>query len=180
MKIKVKLFDGQVMPEIIDKGDWIDLRANKDFEPLRPNASVLEKETYIMRGEVKLRSVRFEYAEMPLGIAMKLPAGFEAIVAPRSSLCKKHGVICANSIGIIDNTYCGNEDEWKMPLLGVGRGLEGPIFAGTRIAQFRIQLSQKATFWQKLRWFFSSKIKFEFVEELNDNNRGGIGSTGSN
>lgn len=80
-----------------------------------------------------------------------------------------------NSQGIIDNSYCGNDDEWKFPAMAFK---EIVIPKGTRIAQFRIVLSQKATIWQKIKHMFSSRIKLQKVESLSWNNRGGFGSTG--
>ena len=154
LKIKIKTFASQILPEIIDKGDWIDLRSNEEY--------VANKE---------------EYKLLKLGVAMELPDGFEAIVVPRSSTFKTWGILLANSMGIIDNSYSGDNDEWRFPAWFT-RGTI--IHKGDRICQFRIQLSQKATFWQKLHWLLSSKIKIEHVEKLNTINRGGVGSTGKN
>lgn len=152
LKIKVKTFAGQVLPKIIDKGDWIDLRATADYN-LNPG----------------------EYRLLNLGVAMELPKGFEAIVVPRSSAFRNYGILCANSFGVIDYSYNGDMDEWKFPAFSPKGSM---ILAGDRICQFRIQLSQKATVWQKIRWFLSSGIKIEKVERLNTINRGGVGSTG--
>lgn len=154
LKIKIKLKEGQVMPRIIKKGDWIDLYSNE---------------------EVKLNAGEFKLVD--LGVAMELPKGFEAIVISRSSSFKNFGFIQTNSIGVIDNSYCGNEDWWKDPILSI---LGTYIKVGDRICQFRIQLSQKATFWQKLKWLFSSEIELEQVDNLTSSNRGGFGSTGKN
>jgi dUTP pyrophosphatase len=93
----------------------------------------------------------------------------------RSSTPKKFGVITANSEGVIDNTYCGNNDEWKYPALAIK---DTTINEGDRICQFRIQLSQKATVWQKLKWLLSSGVKIVEVESLSGANRNGFGSTG--
>lgn len=152
LKIKIKTFGEQVLPEVIDKGDWIDLRSNE--------------EVLFEKGDYKLIS---------LGVAMELPKGFEAIVVPRSSTPKNFGIMCANSFGVIDNSYSGDNDEWKFPAIAIRKTV---LLMDERICQFRIQLSQKATFWQKLKWFFSNGIKIERVEKLNTINRGGIGSTG--
>lgn len=153
LKIKVKTFGGQTLPKIINKGEWIDLRANIDSSSHN-------------KGDIFI---------IPLGVGMILPDGFEAIIAPRSSTPKNFGIMCANSFGVIDNSYSGNEDEWKFPAYVIEKK---DIHTGDRICQFRIQLSQKATFWQKLKWLFSSGIEIEIVEKLNTINRGGIGSTG--
>jgi dUTP pyrophosphatase len=122
--------------------------------------------------------VQYSYAVIPLGVCMQLPKGYEAIVAARSSTAKKYGIIMANGIGIIDNSYCGDEDEWCFPAIGMK---DATIEAGSRICQFRIQLSQKATIWQKIKWLFTSKITFKVVEHLNNKNRMGLGEgTGHN
>ena len=85
LKIKIKTFKDQILPEIISKGDWIDLRAAEDYN-LKP-------------GEYKL---------LKLGVAMELPKGFEALVIPRSSTFKNYGVLLANSVGMIDGSYNGD------------------------------------------------------------------------
>lgn len=152
IKIKVKLLADIPLPEIISVGDWIDLRVAEEY--------VADK------GEYKL---------LKLGVAMQLPAGFEAVVAPRSSTFKHWGVLMCNSFGIIDNSYSGDSDEWRFSAYFTRRAI---LHSGDRICQFRIQLSQKATVWQKLRWLFSSGIEFKKVDKLNAINRGGLGSTG--
>ena len=83
--------------------------------------------------------------------------------------------MCANSEGVIDNSYCGDEDEWRFPAIAFR---DTTINKGERICQFRIQLSQKATIWQKLRWLFSNKIELVSVDKLESINRGGFGTTG--
>ena len=105
---------------------------------------------------------------------MKLPKGFEAVVLPRSSTFGKYNIIMTNSEGVIDNSYSGNNDEWKFPALAFQKTT---IAQGQRICQFRIQLSQDATVWQKLKWLFSNGIRLERVESLDDIDRGGFGST---
>lgn len=156
LKIKVKLRVGQVMPRIIKKGDWIDLRA---LEPVEYKAG--------------------DSGMINLGVAMQLPEGYEALVLPRSSTFNKYGIILVNSCGVIDNTYCGNGDFWKFQYFALR---DGDIkideeHKDMRICQFRIQLSQKATFWQKLKWLFSSGIELKQVDNLTSSNRGGFGST---
>jgi dUTP pyrophosphatase len=116
-----------------------------------------------------------EVKYLPLGIAMKLPKGYEAVMVSRSSTSKKLGVIQANCLAVIDNSYSGNNDQWHFPALPIR---ETELKAGTRICQFRVQLSQKATIWQKIKWLFNSGIEIEKVDSLDDNNRGGLGSTG--
>ena len=140
-QIKIKYFTDIQPIEPIVKGDWIDLRAADDVN--------------LKQGE---------FALIPLGIAMQLPAGYEAIVAPRSSTCKKFGVIQTNSIGVIDETYCGDNDQWMMPVMAV-RDTE--IKKNDRVCQFRIIKHQPS-------------ISFETVSTLGNENRGGFGSTGKN
>ena len=164
MRIKVKLKDSELKLNIIKKGDWIDLYVAEDT-PLVPN---------ITKGGGQ-GSPRFKI--IPLNIAMQLPEGYEAIIAPRSSIYKNFGITCANSIGVIDNTYCGDDDWWGFPALIFKRGT---LKKGDRICQFRIQLSQKATLLQKIKWLFTSKIEFEYVKSLSKLSRGGFGSTGKN
>lgn len=123
----------------IQVGDWLDLRAAEDVD-LQP-------------GEFKL---------IPLGVAMQLPTGYEAIVAPRSSTFNKYGIIMTNSIGIIDETYCGDTDEWKFPAFALK---ECHIKKNERICQFRIIKHQP-------------KVYLDEVECLGNDGRGGFGSTG--
>ena len=112
---------------------------------------------------------------LPLGVAMRLPEGFEANIVSRSSTFKKFGFIQVNSFGIIDNSYNGNDDEWKDPVYFLK---DGVISYGDRICQFRLNLSQKATVWQKIKWLFTSGFEFVEVDSLGSESRGGFGSTG--
>ena len=125
--------------EILSNGDWIDLRIAEDIS--------------LEAGEFKL---------IPLGVAMMLPKGYEALVIPRSSTFKKYGIIQANSIGLIDETYCGNNDEWHFPAYAT-RNISIP--KNTRICQFRIIEHQPS-------------VGIVVVTELSEINRGGFGSTG--
>lgn len=140
MKIKVKYFD-EKLPKIeqIAAGDWIDLRASETVT--------------MLAGDFRM---------IHLGIAMELPEGYEAIIAPRSSMFKHTGCIQTNSIGVIDESYCGDEDEWMLPVWCM-RSMT--INKGDRICQFRIVKHQP-------------EIEFETVQELGNKNRGGFGSTG--
>ena len=155
MKIKVKVLTDGCMPVINKKGDWIDLRAAKNM-----SFSLKEAVNYI-----------------PLGVAMQLPKGFEAIVASRSSTPKKQGMFIPCGIGVIDNSYSGNGDQWHFIAVPLK---DTKINKGDRICQFRIQLSQKATFLDKIKWLFSNKIELVQVNNLNEETRGGLGSTGVN
>lgn len=125
--------------EKTEKGDWIDLRAAEDVE--------------LKAGESKCIS---------LGVSIKLPHGYEALVIPRSSTFKHWGIIQTNHIGLIDNSYCGNDDVWMFPALATRDVL---IEKNSRICQFRIQKKM-------------DKLNFITVDEMEDENRGGLGSSG--
>lgn len=163
------------MPSIIKKGEWIDLYTAEDVTLKGPYSKTLRKKT--KNGEVieRYRDVVFSSTLIPLGVCMEIPKGTEALLLPRSSTFKNCGILQTNSEGIIDSTYCSDKDEWKMAVLAT-RNVT--ILAGTRIAQFRIQLSQKATVWQKIKWLFSSSVKIKRVKSLKGLERGGFGSTG--
>lgn len=166
--IKIKKINKNIAtPEISKKGDWIDLRAAKDMAIAGPYTMQARKD--------KDRKVIFDSNLVSLGIAMELPKGYEAVVNMRSSAFKNYCVILANSQGVIDNTYNGDGDQWFVHLIAFH---DTVICEGDRICQFRIQLSQKATVWQKLKWLFSSGVKIKVVENLGNKNRGGHGSTG--
>ena len=177
LKILVKRFKNEngepliELPKIIKKGDWIDLASTKDLILQAPQAGTLKG------SEVKHRDVVSEVTYIPLGVAIKLPDGYEAIIAPRSSAAKKMGIMCANSIGIVDNSYQGDEDQWMFPAVTLRKT---SISKNTRICQFRIQLSQKATMWQRIKWLFTSGVELIEVDSLSGNNRGGFGSTDIN
>lgn len=142
LDIKIRYLEtGLVEVKVTEIGDWIDLRSAETV--------------CLYKGEKAL---------LRLGVAMKLPDGYEAILAPRSSTFKNYGIIQTNGIGIIDSTYCGNNDEWMMPVLATR---EIMIHKNDRICQFRIQKKQPA-------------IKFVVVDKLGDEDRGGFGSTGTN
>ena len=138
--ILIKYFTDGIKP--LNKkeiGDWIDLRAAEDVE--------------LKKGEFYL---------IPLGVGMKLPKGYEANIVPRSSTFKNYGIIQTNSFAVIDNTYCGDEDMWRMPVYATR---DTVINKNDRICQFRINKNQPC-------------VKFETVEKLESINRGGFGSTG--
>ena len=139
MKIKVKYHTDILPLEMNEKGDWVDLRAAQDMK-LREGCSY-----YI-----------------PLGISVELPDGYEAHVAPRSSTFKNWGIIQTNSVGVIDNSYCGDNDIWMMPVYAT-RFTE--IKKNDRICQFRIVEKQP-------------HLEFETVDHLGNEDRGGFGSTG--
>ncbi len=140
-KIKIKYFTDKIekLCYIDGKSDWIDLRCAEDM--------------VIKKGEFKL---------VPLGVAMELPEGYEAHVVPRSSTYKNFGLIQTNHCGIIDESYCGDNDQWYMPVLAM-RDTE--LHVNDRICQFRIMEHQPA-------------IGFEECDHLDGKDRGGFGSTG--
>ena len=168
--IKIKVLTEGCTPVISEDGDWIDLRAAEDIHLESPYAIARSR-----KGGESSRKVVFPTKYIPLGVAMQLPAGMEGNVVARSSTNKNFHVIQSNAFAVIDQPYCGPNDQWHMPVVTTG---EVNIKKGDRICQFRIQLSQKATFWQKLKWLFSSGVKIEVVEELGNPNRGGLGSSG--
>jgi dUTP pyrophosphatase len=137
--IKIRYLRDIQKIERFNIGDWIDLRAAEDV--------------MIDSGQFKL---------IPLGVAMELPQGYEALVAPRSSTFKKLGIILANSIGIIDESYKGDGDEWHFPAYAVKDTF---IHKNERICQFRIIKHQPM-------------IHLMEVDHLGNEDRGGIGSTG--
>lgn len=174
LKIKVKVLTEGCMPEINPKGDWIDLRSAMDMEIPAPQSGTL-KRTTINGEEVSHRDVEIPTYYIPLGVAMQLPKGFEAIIDSRSSGPKKLGLFIPSGQGVVDNTYNGNDDQWHYVCSPMR---ETAIEAGDRICQFRIQLSQKATMWQKIKWLLSSGIELVEVDDLGDDNRGGFGTSG--
>lgn len=176
MKIKVFEKTKGCFPKEFEVGDWFDLCAAKDIKLVASTASTLrystKKNPVSEEDKPKKRNVTFQSVLIPLGVCMEIPKGYEAIIVPRSSTFKKYGVIQTNSEGIIDNSYSSEKDEWKFPVLATRDVI---IPKGTRIAQFRVQLSQKATSWQKLKWLFSGKMKLVKVEHLDNAVRGGFG-----
>ena len=139
--IKIKYFTDKIdkLTYIDGKSDWIDLRA--------------AEEVALKKGEFKL---------IPLGVAMELPEGYEAHVVPRSSTFKNFGIIQTNHQGVIDCSYCGDNDQWFMPAYAVR---DTQIHINDRICQFRIMENQP-------------KLSFEQVQSLDNADRGGHGSTG--
>lgn len=168
MKIKVKLFNKNCKFEAIKKGEWIDLRAAETYQLDAPYAHTLNSKR-------NKRTVVFDEHKIPLGIGMKLPKGIEAQILPRSGTFNSFGIILANHKGIIDSSYSGPDDQWAFQAIALR---DTVINEGDRICQFRIMPSQKATVWQKIKWLFTNKIEFEFVDDYDGENRGGFGSTG--
>jgi len=142
MEIRIKYHDDEIAKMGLEQhGDWIDLRAAEDAE--------------IAPGGFKIIS---------LGVSMKLPAGYEAHLAPRSSTYKKWGILQTNSVGVIDELYCGEDDVWGFPAYSPNGSV---IHKGDRIAQFRLV--------EKM-----DMVDFVRVDHLDDTSRGGFGSSGAN
>lgn len=175
LTLKIKRLNRNIeLPKVIKKGEWIDLRAAKTVTLEAPQAGTLK--THKVNGEnVSHRDVTFNPVAIGLGVAMRLPEGFEALILPRSGTFNNFGMILANSQGVIDNSYSGDGDEWKFQAIPLR---DSVINEGERICQFRIQLSQKATMWQKLKWLFCSGIRIEEVVRLGGPDRGGFSTTG--
>ena len=149
LKIKIKYFKGATKIKKIKKGSWIDLYAAKDV--------------FVKEGT---------RAMIPLGVAMELPSGYEAHLAPRSSTFKTWGIIQTNSVGVIDYTYMGDNDQWHLPVYClVGKDFfidtKGTMIKkGDKICQFRIIEEMP-------------EVEFEEVETLGNEDMGGFGSTGT-
>lgn len=170
LKIKVKVLTEGCLPVISENGDWIDLRAAKDMEIRAAQAGVQYQEN-----NEKYRDVHIPVTYIPLGVAMQLPKGFEAIIASRSSGPKKLGLFIPSGKGVVDYVYNGEDDQWHY----VASPMTNTVISkGDRVCQFRIQLSQKATMWQKIKWLFSSGVEIVEVDNLSNNNRGGLGTSG--
>lgn len=139
--IQIKYFTDKIdkLTYVDGKSDWIDLRAAKEME--------------IKAGE---------YALIPLGVAMKLPEGYEAHIVPRSSTYKNYGLIQTNHMGVVDESYSGDNDQWHMPVYALR---DTVIHVNDRVCQFRIMEHQP-------------KIIFDEVEVLEGPDRGGFGTTG--
>ena len=151
MKLKIKYFEDATKLKKITKGNWIDVYANKDV--------------FVPQGE---------RAMIPLGFALELPKGWEGHLAPRSSTFKSWGIIQTNSVGVVDDTYIGDNDQWHMPVYCLqGKSILNSLYTdeegtwinkGDKIGQFRIMEVMP-------------EIEFEEVESLENENRGGFGTT---
>ena len=139
--IKVKYFSDDMEPlcYVDGKSDWIDLHT--------------AEEVTLKAGEFRL---------IPLGVAIALPEGYEAHIVPRSSTFKNYGILQTNSMGVVDCSYCGDNDQWRMPVYATR---DVTIEKNARICQFRIMRNQPP-------------LRFTRVERLDGPDRGGFGSTG--
>lgn len=141
LPIKIKYLRDIKEISVYDFGDWIDLRAGETV--------------YLTPGET---------AVIPLGVAMELPEGYSAIIAPRSSTFAKWGIMQTNSIGIIDESYCGDNDEWMLPVIAMR---QTTIHKNDRICQFRLVKK-------------TQPIGFMPVKTLGNKDRKGFGHSGKN
>lgn len=140
--VKVKYHvDGLEPVTQAHSGEWCDLRCAEDVE---------------------LKKGDFKYID--LGVSIALPAGYEAILAPRSSTFKRYGLLMSNSVGVIDNGYSSDLDRWMMPVYATR---DTVIHKNDRICQFRIQECQLP-------------LNIIPVDTLGNHARGGLGSTGVN
>ena len=153
MKIRIKYFENAKRLNKISKGNWIDVYSNKDV--------------FVIEGE---------RAMIPLGFALELPTGWEGHLAPRSSTFKTWGIIQTNSVGVVDDTYIGDNDQWHMPVFCLkgndtleidGKEVKGSwIKKDDKIGQFRVMEVMP-------------DLEFEEVEFFGNSDRGGFGTTGS-
>jgi len=141
IRIKYHSKEIEKLEYIAGKSDWIDLRVAEDVS--------------LKKGDFRLIS---------MGISLQVPEGYEMLLAPRSSTFKNFGLIQTNSPGVIDETYCGDNDIIRMPVYAT-RDTE--LHVNDRIAQFRIIEHQP-------------HIVFDEVDSLGNADRGGFGSTGKN
>ena len=158
-EIKVKMIDSK-LDRLRYTGDWVDIRVSSVSDINSPKEEI-EQNRLMMRSNQVITIKSGDVIKIAHGFALELPEGFEAIIHPRSSLFKKTGLIFVSS-GVIDEGYNGDIDEW----FSVWKATrDAPILYDQRIAQFRIQKKQP-------------ELKFNFVETLGNEGRGGHGSTG--
>lgn len=140
LEIKVKYHTDGIEVQQNPQGDWIDLKAAADYE--------------MKQGEMKIIS---------LGVSLRLPKNYEGHLAPRSSTFSKFGLLQVNGVGVIDESYCGENDIWGFPALAMR---DTTIHKGDRICQFRIMKKMEP-------------VEFVTVDRMEDPSRGGFGSTGT-
>lgn len=167
MKIKIKYFSKDYPRlEKISKGDWVDLRVDsiKIIKgSIRSKGAFNKLYKYELENEpFPLKYKKGDIIKFGLGVAMELPKGYEAEIRPRSSTFKHWGLIQTNSVGTIDNSYKGDNDEWQIEFIAMR---DGTINRFDRVCQFRI--------WEK-----QPEFEFEEVDKLENEDRGGYGSTG--
>ena len=169
MKIKIKYFSKDY-PRLkkISKGDWVDLRVDsiKCYTRKLKSKMITKEEVITLENREWLGNQllynKGDIIKFGLGVAMELPEGYEAEIRPRSSTFKKYGLIQTNSVGTIDNSYKGDNDEWMVEFIAMR---DGTINRFDRVCQFRI-------------WENQPSFEFEEVDRLGNEDRGGYGSTG--
>lgn len=178
LTVNVKYFNSDLPKlEKLEKNDWIDVRVNKItmmayvqylYSELSENdkrfgfKEVGEVELYEKFKKIPFEYEAFQFMYLHLGFALQLPEGYEGYLKLRSGTFKNFGFIQVNGVGTVDESYCGNNDEWIVPVLSI---FPGQIYWGNRVGQFRIQTH-------------SPKIEFNEVNNLHTESRGGLGSTG--
>lgn len=197
LKIKVKRFNKEnPLPRVNPKGDYIDLYLSETATFAAPH-TIAKKVKTADDKKVTYYEIGFDQQLLPLGVGMELPGGCFARLVNRSRTGYGYGISLINGYGVIDQPFCGNDDEWRYPAIAWGATtIQGPhdeavlnaegnpvldengnviveTKPGERIAQFEICLSQKATVWQKLRWLFSDGVEIVEVDELTGPNRSG-------
>jgi dUTP pyrophosphatase len=166
LDVKVKMYNSD-MPKFnkIDIGDWIDVRVNEVGISTNDKASIDIMQKNHIVDEWDNNKIKFKKGDavlFRLGFAMALPNGFEAELKPRSGTFKNYGLLLTNSVGCIDNSYCGNNDEWQMMFYATR---DGEVELFDRVGQFRINKKM-------------SKLNIEYVDDLGNKDRGGYSSTG--
>jgi dUTP pyrophosphatase len=163
--IKLRKVSSDVLDlESFEKRDWVDLRIY-ELEEIRGKGYnlIFNKEASFNSETIKLWK---DYTYIfNLGYSMEIPKGYEAYILPRSSTFKNTGLILVNSFGVIDHSYCGDDDAWKAVMYAT-RNTELKLAEYPRLLQFRIQKNMP-------------KLRFNYVESLNNKSRGGFGSTGT-
>lgn len=199
LQIKVKrICKDNPLPVVVDKGDYIDLRAAETVSFRAPYVGKLKKDTETKEG---YHEVIFDIKTIKLGVAIGLPAGYKALLVNRSSTGKGMRISLINGYGVIDGPnpigFVGDDDEWRFPAIAWGnttilgphdealkdkegnviKNNEGEVLVkpvgGERFCQFEVVLSQKATFWQKFKHLFYRGIEIVEVDHLDAPNRGG-------
>jgi dUTP pyrophosphatase len=158
MNIKIKYLNNEITKlNKLEQGDWIDLRISEVFILNKGGDKIPAKRNY--NNDFIIR--KDDVVVIKFGVALELPKGYEAIISSRSSLFKKHRLLLTNGIGVVDNAYNGDEDEWQGVFLATSYS---QLCFNERVCQFRIQENMP-------------EVIFEEVEELGNAPRGGYGST---
>ena len=139
LKIKYHVKELEKLRYIDGKSDWIDLRVAENVS--------------MKQGEYRLIS---------MGISVEIPKGYEMLIVPRSSAYKNFGILQTNAMGVVDESFRGDNDIIHMPILAM-RDTE--IHINDRIGQFRLMPHQP-------------EVHFIEVDHLDNEDRGGFGTTG--